>query len=498
MIRRHVFIAATFAFAVFDAGLAPAARGQIALQPVVLTGRPAPGLAADRTFQSLAGRQPAFAGVMVNARGQVLVLAAYSDGNKGTGQGLWLGPPGGLRRVVCVGDKLPGAEPLEVVALQSPHLNEAGDVVFQANVKSARKTLRTIWFVRQEKFFPVAIEGEPAPGVADAVYSERLSCVAVGPTGTLVLVDDSPKTAGVWLGLPGQMALVARAGMPAPGAGDGVVFERFGKPRMSNAGHVVFAARLRGKGVTERSDSGIWCGQPGRIELLASEGEVAPGAEVRFADLAQIGGEQASDLAVNGNGLVAFRAAGGIWVGTPGRLQPAGAERAGAAGAKQPRLTFDGRSGLALTNDDRLVVWSSSAIWTGPAGELRPVLRKGDAAPGVSHAVFESFADVWPTAAGRVAVLATLPKGAGRGIWAGPPEGLQLIVLEGAGVTLAPNDTRAITPGSLTLAAGLTPADRHANAPSNDHGYVVCRMAFEAERGVRDRSEGVFLAKLGG
>ena len=73
------------------------------------------------------------------------------------------------------------------------------------------------------------------------------------------------------------VTLVAREGDPAPGAGDGVVFENLFAPSINNANEVLFAAVLSGTGVASDNKDGIWTGPPGNLQLLARDGDPAPG-----------------------------------------------------------------------------------------------------------------------------------------------------------------------------------------------------------------------------
>ncbi len=121
----------------------------------------------------------------------------------------------------------------------------------------------------------VAREGDPAPGAPTAFASfgepvtsqgGRVAFLAKLATGPGVKGSSST---GIWTDVSGSLALVARQGSPAPGAG-GATFASFLALCLPEAGGIVFAARL--KGTPKSADVGVWVSDAaGHMELVERE-----------------------------------------------------------------------------------------------------------------------------------------------------------------------------------------------------------------------------------
>ena len=108
---------------------------------------------------------------------------------------------------------------------------------------------------------------------------------------------------GIWAGEGGALSLVAREGTSAVGA-PGTNFSFLGGPLLNNAGDVAFGAILAGSGVVSSNDGGIWATRQGILSVVAREGdsyEVAPGLIRTVIELKP-------GLAFNDSGQVAFLA----------------------------------------------------------------------------------------------------------------------------------------------------------------------------------------------
>jgi hypothetical protein len=190
------------------------------------------------------------------------------------------------------------------------------------------------------------------------VFAHPFSYIPVVPlldeegrvTFTLPLAGPSITSAngtGVWSGVPGALALAARAGTNAPGTPPGVVFRGFIEsfellsPEIGS-GRLAFAASLTGAGVTSSNDTGVWAGEAGAFSLLARKGTEAPGAAagVVFTELFLVGGGE------SGAALLFGRLNG---------------------------------PGVTTTNDE--------GFWTDRGGSLSLLLREGDPAPGVGSGI---------------------------------------------------------------------------------------------------------------
>lgn len=111
---------------------------------------------------------------------------------------------------------------------------------------------------------------------------------------------------------------------------------------------MIFASRLTGAGVTTGADSGIWTDANGSLELLAREGDHAPGtpAGARFGDLGGI-----TQPLINDSGQV-------LLYDFPLQIGPGG-----------------------------VTAGNASAIWLGITGNLSLIARLGDQVPGLPSGV---------------------------------------------------------------------------------------------------------------
>jgi hypothetical protein len=201
-----------------------------------------------------------------------------------------------------------------------------------------------------------------------------------------------------------NIRIVATPGQQAPGFPVGVTFKGgFSNPTINASGMVAFRANLTGPGIDSNNSETIWVGTPDDLQLLAQEGQPAPGTE---ADTVFDGFACAADTfesPIAPNGKLGFCAtlrgpsiSGtsnylGIWDGTPGNLQllvrdgdPApGTETGTIFGTVVPTYSYnDGGSVFYAILDGPSVTGSNDySIWAGHARNLQLVIREGGAAP---------------------------------------------------------------------------------------------------------------------
>src|SRR5262249_24527862 len=84
---------------------------------------------------------------------------------------------------------------------------------------------------------------------------------------------------GIWLGGPGTLSLLARAGDPAPGTPSGVSYSFLVGPQfvLNDAGQIAFFSMLSGPEVDSSNNAGIWSQSSGSLALVARTGSQAPG-----------------------------------------------------------------------------------------------------------------------------------------------------------------------------------------------------------------------------
>jgi len=320
----------------------------------------------------------------------------------------------------------------------------------------------------------VARAGNPAPGTAAGVnfsgfFSEPVLNGA-GQTAFRGFLNgpgvDSSNYEGIWSKGGGSgLALVARAGYPAPGTTAGVNFGSpgfgvftFNPPVLNSAGQAAFYGTLIGSGVTSANDTGIWSeGSGSGVALVARRGDQAPGmATGVYMD-------RFYQLVLNGAGRAAFKSEltgpaldvsknEGIWSEGGGsgltlvalRGSQAPGTAAGVNFSQLSFLTLNGLGQIAFYGHlDGLGVRSTNntGIWSEGGGSgLALVARKGDPAPGTPAGVnFKGFnVGVMLNSAGKTAFIGSLI-GTGvtslndRGIWSeGGGSGQALIARTGS------------------------------------------------------------------
>src|SRR5205823_3100412 len=135
----------------------------------------------------------------------------------------------------------------------------------------------------------LAREGSAAPGTATTFSSLELSAAAkyfnaAGQAAFAALLSDGGN--GVWTGAPGGLQLLARDGQAAPGT-TATFTSVTGLRSLNGNGSVAFTGGLTGAGVTSGNDTGVWVGSLGSLQLLAREGSNAPGTPADFASPSQ-------------------------------------------------------------------------------------------------------------------------------------------------------------------------------------------------------------------
>ncbi|MGE0481823.1 MAG: choice-of-anchor tandem repeat NxxGxxAF-containing protein [Phycisphaerae bacterium] len=273
---------------------------------------------------------------------------------------------------------------------------------------------------------------------------------------------DTTNDEGIWAHGPLGLRLVVREGAQADGMPLGAQFQVLAThaftPSTTNAARTAFIARAVGGGLTEANDTGIWAESGFGLELVAREGNAAPGG-------------------------------------------PAGATFGDFQGAENrlPRWVGFGRLAFVHTMvGGGVTAFNDEGIWVGDKGGVSLVAREGDPAPGAAPGQVFIRNDAFQflpvlNEAGQVAFWTRLT-GQGItsandfGIWATDPDGaLRLIAREGDPLEVAPGDVRIVS--SLALAAdpssGLVLGTSFSGA-----GDLTFRATFT------DGSLGVFVTRV--
>jgi hypothetical protein len=258
------------------------------LRAVARVGEPAPG---GGTFDRF-GQENLPVVAPVNARGEVAFFARLSRGT--ADEGIFLRRGDRILTVAREGDRVPGIGRLSGFGKHpTPALSDAGLVAFAAAV-SGGKAVEGIFTWSNGRLRPVALTGNPAPGMASSVLA-GLDSPAVNARGDVVFlatirrgretVDAILASAG------GTLRKIAAQGDPAPAGG---TFAAFGPPVINARGAVAFAAVVEGKAVP----GGLFVASGERIQMVVGAGDETPagGIIAKFSER----------IALNDAGVVAF------------------------------------------------------------------------------------------------------------------------------------------------------------------------------------------------
>jgi hypothetical protein len=280
------------------------------LAPLVRIGQQAPGTPAGAIFGEYIDE------VAMNESSQFVFSSDLVVGGGGVTEnnrrGIWSYQSGTLQLITREGEAAPGAigrsfaRTPAAAGFGALALADSGDVAFVGRLDDER---RGIWLGPQSDIRPVMIEGTSAPGVEPGAVFNILSNndaypdYSISPNGNVAFsfrlrngiagVSDANGHV-LWTGRPGQLQVVARKGTAAPGMQDGIVFGFEGNDEnpfrftaLNDQGQIAFGGYVKGPDVTTETNSGLWFGEVGNLQLIAREGEAAPGAAagVVFGDL---------------------------------------------------------------------------------------------------------------------------------------------------------------------------------------------------------------------
>lgn len=445
-------------FSVFGSGLWHWRAGT--MTPIALYGDPIPGLAGTVFGAALDDS------ARVNSQGNVAFVAEMVTAVDFP-LGLFAGAPGTTSLIAGVGDPAPGAGglvfsildvggPLQgpgsgatINELLGPALNNQGDFAFRAQVADCVDCLEPnvvqegLWLNSANGLELLALTGDPAPGTGDSFTT--FPSYAFNDAGQLAFQARFDPAAtggkeGIWLGTPpGAFSVVAKSGDAAPGTGHSFsqfTFNSLVGPAMNASGDLVFPARLNNGDWA--SDFGIWALTGGLVELVAREGDPAPGTiGALFRDFDQ--------LQINVGAEVAFR----------GSL-----------------------SDNPLNQDE--------GIWVGAAGSPGLVVRTGDEAPGLAGQSFFDFDRLALNASGELAFNARPDSFSGfPGIWVGTVNGLSAVAHRDLTLEVRPGDLRTI---EYAVSRGNINNDGGVITSLNDAGQIMFTAFFD------DGTRGTFLA----
>ncbi len=205
-------------------------------------------------------------------------------------EGIWSEGGGSLNLVAREGDAAPGTELGTVYTFftSNPVLDGAGQTTFLGRLIGPDVLLNNnsgIWSDSGGSLHLIIREGDAAPGTAlGEVYDFLPSSPVVNSAGRMAFQGflagpnvDSLHDGGIWSDRTGPLQLIVREGDQASGAGTGVKFTSFKNMILNAEGHVAFIGFLKGPGVDNMNDEGIWLQRDDSLNLVTRAGDAAPG-----------------------------------------------------------------------------------------------------------------------------------------------------------------------------------------------------------------------------
>lgn len=380
-----------------------------AVEPVAITGEPAPGT-GGLSFSCF----PDYWFARLNETGIVAIKSATLYGGYCVDNtGLWVGTPGNLQLLAQAGDTAPGTIGQEFLYLSNGWtMNAWGEVAFSArNIATSTEYYAEsgAWGGVPGALELLALTGETAPGTGGLPFSTA---------NPILLSDDGIPTIagyfgsinnnlgfghGYWRGTPGLLEPVLMTGDPAPGT-DGLVFTDLRARVMGD----YWAIRGETNDPDPSRANGIWTLGPGGMNLVVRTGDEVPGTGDRILRTL-FSTNQAPPL-------------------NPELLNPSSAD--GMFLNKQGEVAFN----VYLDPTDPLNTYDDEGILVHDASGLRLAALTGDLAPGTEGVPFLNFNHHSLNANGLLAFDASLntpDMTRDHGIWVGPPDNLALLVREG-------------------------------------------------------------------
>lgn len=442
---------------------APPNETAVSLVPIVLTGEPSPGMSGAVVLQRLGAP-------LINASGDVACCGIVKQGKEKV-ECLWVGRPGKLRLAANSEDKEKPYRPNYHF-----YLADKGYLLFE----SARNHTMVYGF-----------------------GPRGLSRCPVGPYGSFGSTNFQATPEGVAImngwGATGETRLVCwpagsepttlvRLGDAAPGMpGDGIVIAGFTRDAICAAGvYVMFSAFVKGPGVPRGGMRATWLSGPSGISLVTPDGHPPRDPSPQWAP-------SVWPLDVDATGRIAIRVepvsgASQVWIGTNGSMKPI----ADAAMGTPVWLLDDGRA-LYLSNENGLVAGNG----IDKSATLIPAGIPG--AGGESIMNIATSMSVSP--AGNLAWVGADGQGT-ESLFVYADGKVRTLLSAGQSVQVGPDDrriisgTRGICLANDLLPTSPSPGGWRTFSSINDSGAVVVTLQFDAQLGVRDPSEGVFLLQV--
>lgn len=345
------------------------------VRAVAVVGHPVPGGGSFAGFsvESLPILAPA------NGRGEVAFFATLLRAPGG--EGIFLSSAGGLRKVALEGDAVARVGMLSGFGKHPvPALNEAGEVAFAAAI-SGGKTVEGIFLWTRGRVQPVVLTGSPAPGISGGTLAaiESPTLNDRGDVAFLGTVRRGRETVEAIYGrIGGKLRKIVAQGDPAPAGG---MFGAFGAPTLNNKGTVGFAAAVEGRTVP----GGIFVVEGESLRMVVGAGDDSPTGGIFFKFAERFSLNDTGLIAFNAL-LKGAPAAGGLFLvdrGPPRKLAALGDPAPGGGTFSHfglwPTMNAGGTVAFTSSIDGGP---SPIAVFRAGTNGITRVVGAGDALPG--------------------------------------------------------------------------------------------------------------------
>lgn len=298
----------------------PNPESEIALS-MFLTARkgdPAPGLPAGTLYTRVGAENYMIPQPILGDGGQVAYISGLSGGGTTNSNlhALFAGSPAGPSLVVRQGDPTPAPGFNYSFDFGSNlNINPAGQIAFRSSVQSTTGNIASggVFLATPQSgggysIGKLAVARETAPG--SALTYNVFSAPSLNAAGDVAFMAEGKSNGPedyLFVGKPGKLLTVAHTGEPingnGPTANAPLIAGTFSAPLLSTNGSVSFQTTLAGADAA--SDTAVISGSPGKLKVIAREGDPTPaGPGTFFGDLSPTNRR----LMTNGHGQVAFAA----------------------------------------------------------------------------------------------------------------------------------------------------------------------------------------------
>src|SRR5437867_3789234 len=260
-------------------------KGQVAFFATIVRGRSSEGLfvsSGERICKLAADGDAAPGGGVFSGFGRhpvpalneggELAFAAAIAGARAV-EGIFVASPRGTRAIALAGGAAPEIPSGTFANVDTPALNDRGDVAFLATVRRGRESLEAIYLHSGGKSRKIVAQGDPAPAGGTFAGFGPPSLNGKGSIVFGAVVEGRAVPGGLFASKGGAIRMLVGAGAETP---DGGIFAKFSeRVALNDAGAVAFNAILKGAPI-----GGAIYVIDDRLRRVVGLGDAAPGGGV--------------------------------------------------------------------------------------------------------------------------------------------------------------------------------------------------------------------------